>query len=133
MLFYNKPYRNQRMNEFGEIITLTAIAVFAVSGVLAGLREDADILSLMVFGVVTALGGGTIRDMMLNVPVFWASELVYVWVALAASFIAFFVYRAFFTSSMKSAFKLAPPTSAPSMSGCCIYSAMLCIFTLPPY
>ncbi len=96
MLFYNKPYRNQRMNEFGEIITLTAIAVFAVSGVLAGLREDADILSLMVFGVVTALGGGTIRDMMLNVPVFWASELVYVWVALAASFIAFFVYRAFF-------------------------------------
>jgi uncharacterized membrane protein YeiH len=84
------------MNGFGQTITLTAIAVFAVTGVLAGLREDADIFSLMVFGVVTALGGGTIRDMMLNVPVFWATELIYVWVALAASFIAFFVYRAFF-------------------------------------
>ncbi len=84
------------MTEFGDAITLTAIGVFAVTGVLAGLREDADIFSLMVFGVVTALGGGTIRDMMLNIPVFWVSELIYVWVALAASFIAFFVYRAFF-------------------------------------
>ena len=63
-----------KMTEFGDAITLTAIGVFAVTGVLAGLREDADIFSLMVFGVVTALGAAMIRDMMLNIPCFWVSD-----------------------------------------------------------
>jgi uncharacterized membrane protein YeiH len=72
-------------------ITLIAIGVFAITGVLAGLRKDADIFSLVIFGVVTALGGGTIRDIILDTPVFWVSELIYVWVAIAAALLAFFI------------------------------------------
>jgi len=83
------------IQNLGGWITLTAIAVFAITGVLAGLRKGADIFSLLVFGMVTALGGGTIRDMILNVPVFWVDELVFVWVAAGASLLAFFVYRMF--------------------------------------
>jgi uncharacterized membrane protein YeiH len=76
-------------------ITLMAVGIFAITGVLAGLRKGADIFSLLVFGVVTALGGGTIRDMILNIPVFWVDDLVYIWVAIGASLLTFFIYRFF--------------------------------------
>jgi uncharacterized membrane protein YeiH len=81
--------------ELGFFINLIAIGVFAITGVLAGLRRGADIFSLMVFGLVTALGGGTIRDMLLDIPVFWVNELSYVWVALAAALLTFFIFRLF--------------------------------------
>jgi uncharacterized membrane protein YeiH len=81
------------MGDFTAAITFIAIGVFSVTGVLAGIRKDADLFSLLVFGLVTALGGGTIRDMILNIPVFWVDELSYIWVAAAAAVLAFFVYR----------------------------------------
>ena len=81
------------MQEPSQTISLIAIAVFAVTGVLAGVQEEADIFSLLVFGLVTALGGGTIRDMILNIPVFWVDDTLYIWVAAAAAMLAFFVYR----------------------------------------
>lgn len=81
------------MQEFSNVISMIAIAVFAVSGVLAGIRKGADIFSLLVFGLVTALGGGTIRDMILNVPVFWVDNTSYIWVAAGAAVIAFFIYH----------------------------------------
>jgi uncharacterized membrane protein YeiH len=79
--------------QLGNFITLAAVGLFAVSGVLAGLGDESDIFSLVVFGVVSALGGGTIRDVLLGAPVFWTADLAYVWVAIGASILAFFVYR----------------------------------------
>lgn len=79
--------------QLGNFITLAAVGLFAVSGVLAGLSDESDIFSLVVFGVVSALGGGTIRDVLLGAPVFWINDLAYVWVAIGASIFAFFVYR----------------------------------------
>mgnify|MGYP001164776459 FL=1 len=76
-------------------VSFVAIAVFAITGVLAGLQKEADLFSLLVFGLVTALGGGTIRDLLLGVPVFWISELTYIWVALGAAVLTFFLYRFF--------------------------------------
>lgn len=58
------------MQLLGGSVSLIAIALFAMTGVLAGMRKGADIFSLLVFGLVTALGGGTIRDVILNIPVF---------------------------------------------------------------
>jgi len=54
----------------------------------------------MVLGVVTALGGGTIRDITLGVPVFWMDDFTYVWVAAATSLTAFWIYR-FFNSTYR--------------------------------
>ncbi len=79
--------------EVARVITLAAVALFAVTGVLAGLHNGADIFSLVVFGVVTAIGGGTIRDLLLNIDVFWVSDLAFVWAAVGGSIVGFLVYR----------------------------------------
>jgi len=81
------------MGTLGTTVSLLAIGLFAITGVLAGLRKGADIFSLLVFGLVTALGGGTIRDLLLGTPVFWINDLTYVWVATVAALLAFFIYR----------------------------------------
>lgn len=63
---------------------------FAVTAVLVVIPRGIDLFGACVMGVITAVGGGTIRDMILNVPVFWASDLNYIWVALIASIVAFY-------------------------------------------
>lgn len=53
-----------------------------------------DIFSIVLLGVVTALGGGTLRDVILDVtPVFWINDLFYLWVSVGASLLAFFLVR----------------------------------------
>ena len=70
-------------------------AVFAVTGVLAVNRRGLDVFGAVVLGCVTALGGGTIRDLVIGAPVFWLHDLNYVSVALSAALIAFFASRSF--------------------------------------
>ena len=65
------------------------MVVFAVSGVLSAARQRLDIFSIVVVGLLTAVGGGTLRDVILNVPVFWLLDLTTFWVALGASFATF--------------------------------------------
>ncbi len=45
-------------------------AVFAVTGVLAAARQNMDVMSFVIIGVVTAVGGGTLRDLILDQPLF---------------------------------------------------------------
>lgn len=42
------------------------MAVFAVSGALAAGRKRLDLIGVMVLAVVTAIGGGTVRDVLLD-------------------------------------------------------------------
>jgi uncharacterized membrane protein YeiH len=63
--------------------------VFAATGVLVVTRRGLDVFGALVLGLVTALGGGTVRDVMIRVPVFWFADLHYVWVALAGALAAF--------------------------------------------
>jgi hypothetical protein len=42
------------------------VAVFAVSGVLAARSRGLDLLGIIVIGAITAIGGGTLRDLLLN-------------------------------------------------------------------
>lgn len=74
-------------------IGMAATAAFAMSGVLAMTGKDMDIVGLTFMGVVTAIGGGTLRDLLLNVPVFWVLDFNFVWVAIAASLLAFVLER----------------------------------------
>jgi uncharacterized membrane protein YeiH len=67
-------------------IDLLGVAVFAISGVLAAGRKSLDLLGVVVIAVVTAIGGGTLRDVLLNRhPIFWIADPTYLWVILAAS------------------------------------------------
>ena len=73
---------------------LIGIAAFSITGVIAAGRKGMDIFSIVLLGVVTALGGGTLRDIIIDVnPVFWIADLYYLWVAVFASIITFFLVR----------------------------------------
>ena len=70
---------------------LLGTVVFAITGVLAVTRRGLDVFGALVLGVVTALGGGTLRDMLLDVPVFWLGNLNYAWAAMLGAFVAFWI------------------------------------------
>ncbi len=52
--------------------------MFAVSGALAAGRRSLDLLGVVVIALVTAIGGGTLRDLLLDRPVFWVVDPAYV-------------------------------------------------------
>lgn len=62
-------------------IDLFGTAIFAISGVLLAGRLKMDPFGVVVLASVTAIGGGTIRDMALGAtPVFWIKDTTYLWV-----------------------------------------------------
>jgi uncharacterized membrane protein YeiH len=76
-----------------EALYLLGTAVFAITGVLAAARQNMDVMSFVIIGVVTAIGGGTIRDLVLDIPVFWLHDTAYLYVAAGVSVAAFFFER----------------------------------------
>lgn len=68
------------------LLELLGVAVFAVSGVLAARRKKLDVLGIAVIAVVTAIGGGTLRDLLLDRhPIFWIANTTHLWVILGAT------------------------------------------------
>ena len=72
---------------------MLAVAVNALTGVLDAGRKHMDLIGVMMVGAATALGGGTVRDVLLQRPVFWISDQVYLIVALATTLVVFFAVR----------------------------------------
>ncbi|HRD76635.1 MAG TPA: trimeric intracellular cation channel family protein [Hyphomicrobiaceae bacterium] len=70
-------------------IDLVAVAVFAVTGALVASRKQMDIVGFCWLGLVTGVGGGTVRDLLIGAPVFWVRESSYVLVCIAASVAVF--------------------------------------------
>ena len=69
-----------------QLIQFIGVAVFAVSGALTAGRKSFDLLGVVVIATVTAIGGGTLRDLLLDRhPVFWIAEPAYLYVILAAA------------------------------------------------
>ena len=67
-------------------LDLVGVAVFAISGALAAGRKRLDLLGVVVLGLVTAIGGGTIRDLLLDRhPIFWLADPAYVVTIVTAS------------------------------------------------
>ena len=70
------------------------IAAFAITGVISSGKKDMDLFSVVFLGMVTSLGGGTIRDTVLSVEaVYWVKDTSYLWVAFLSSMLAFFTVR----------------------------------------
>src|SRR5580700_9247908 len=60
---------------FSEVISLLGVSVCAVSGALEARNKRMDIFGAIVVALVTALGGGTLRDLLLQRgPPFWVSD-----------------------------------------------------------
>lgn len=68
------------------VIDFTGVGVFAVSGALAAGRKQLDLLGVIVLALVTAIGGGTIRDVLLGRhPIFWLTDSSYILVITASA------------------------------------------------
>ncbi len=71
------------------IFDLFAVAVFAVTGALVASRKQMDVFGFVLLGTVTGIGGGTVRDLLLGLPVFWIAEPAYLVVCVAVSAVVF--------------------------------------------
>ena len=55
-------------------LDLVGIAVFAASGALAAARARQTLVTFCFFALVTGVGGGTVRDLLIGAPVFWVHD-----------------------------------------------------------
>jgi uncharacterized membrane protein YeiH len=66
------------------------VTVFALTGALAAARDRHDIITFWFFAVVTGIGGGTLRDLLIGAPVFWIGDATYLGIGLAAAIAVWF-------------------------------------------
>ena len=69
-----------------QFLDYAGVAVFAVSGAIAAGRNSFDLLGVVVIALVTSIGGGTVRDLLLDRhPVFWIGNPTYLVVIVATA------------------------------------------------
>ncbi|WP_181958250.1 trimeric intracellular cation channel family protein [Nonomuraea deserti] len=73
-----------------EILDLAGIFVFALTGALMGVRKRLDVVGMAMLAEITALGGGVVRDLILNVRPAAFQSVGYVLVPLVATVIVFY-------------------------------------------
>jgi uncharacterized membrane protein YeiH len=62
-----------------EVLSMIGTIAFAVSGAIVAMEEEYDILGVYILGIVTAFGGGAIRNLLIGVPVsaLWSQGLLF--------------------------------------------------------
>ncbi|WP_151717362.1 trimeric intracellular cation channel family protein [Gemmobacter serpentinus] len=72
-------------------LDFASVAVFALTGALVASRAQLDLVGFIFIACLTAVGGGTVRDVLINRdPVFWIGQPIYLGVAAAAAVLVFF-------------------------------------------
>ena len=61
------------------------VFVFAISGALVAARKHLDVFGYLVLALFPAIGGGTVRDIVLDLPVFWLDSPVYLYITFVAA------------------------------------------------
>lgn len=77
------------------LLDYAGVAVFAATGALAASRKQLDVIGFMFLASVTGIGGGTFRDLILGVPVFWVLDHTYVLICSAVAILVFFAAHRF--------------------------------------
>ncbi|MEJ6475490.1 trimeric intracellular cation channel family protein [Pseudoalteromonas piscicida] len=72
------------MSELYHWFDLLGVMVFAISGTLIAHSKHMDGFGVIVLAAVTGIGGGTLRDMILDQPVFWLHDTSYIYAILSA-------------------------------------------------
>ena len=74
---------------FFNILDLLGTVAFAISGALAAMNRKMDLFGIFIIAFVTAIGGGTIRDILIgNTPVTWMDNTIYIYVIGIATILA---------------------------------------------
>ncbi|MFT6333382.1 MAG: putative membrane protein YeiH [Saprospiraceae bacterium] len=78
------------MQDWIYFIDILGTFVFAISGVLTAIDKKFDIVGSIIIGIVTAVGGGTLRDLLIGeTPVGWMKDLNYLYAILIAVIISY--------------------------------------------
>lgn len=78
------------------VLDMIGVAVFAITGALVAARKEMDPFGFIVVGTVTAIGGGTLRDLFLGIrPVFWVTDPSFLAVSIGAALATFWAARPF--------------------------------------
>ncbi|MDX1796057.1 MAG: TRIC cation channel family protein, partial [Hydrogenovibrio sp.] len=71
-------------------LDLLGTIVFAITGLLAAGGKQLDLFGALFIALVTAVGGGTLRDLILGQPVFWVQHNIYIYLVIGATLFVFF-------------------------------------------
>lgn len=86
------------------LLDISGTMAFAISGVLTAIHKKMDLFGVLVIAFVTAVGGGTLRDVLIGrTPVVWMQDLNYVYV-ITAGFIIAVLFRKILEKFRKSLF-----------------------------
>jgi uncharacterized membrane protein YeiH len=75
------------------VLDYVGIGVFAVSGALLAAEKKQTLVTFIFFAVVTGVGGGTIRDLLIGAPVFWVHSNGTLLICIAAALGVWFLSR----------------------------------------
>jgi len=71
------------------ILDILGTISFAISGVLIAMNKRMDVFGVLIIAFVTAVGGGTLRDVLIgNTPVSWMQDMIFVYVIIASTILA---------------------------------------------
>ena len=79
-----------------ELLDYFGIAVFAVSGALLAAEKKQTLVTFIFFAVVTGVGGGTLRDLLMGAPVFWVRGNGLLLICIGAALAVWFTSRRWF-------------------------------------
>ncbi|ARV10566.1 hypothetical protein BTO05_13325 [Winogradskyella sp. PC-19] len=89
---------------FIQAIDILGTIAFAISGVLVAMNKKMDAFGVFIIAFVTAVGGGTLRDVLIGAtPVFWMTDMTFITVISAAAFFAV-VFRKYIRHLRRSLF-----------------------------
>lgn len=72
------------------LLDFAGIALFSATGALSASRKQLDIVGFIFLGTITGIGGGTLRDLILDVPVFWVQQPYYILICALAAVVVYF-------------------------------------------
>jgi len=78
-----------------QFLDYLGVAVFAVSGGIVASRKGLDFVAFVFFATMTGIGGGTLRDLLLGLPVFWTRSEGYLIVCFLVSLVIWFAAQTF--------------------------------------
>ncbi|MFN9634268.1 MAG: trimeric intracellular cation channel family protein, partial [Erythrobacteraceae bacterium] len=73
-----------------DLLDWAGIALFALSGAVLAARLGQTFVTMAFFALVTGVGGGTVRDLLIGAPVFWIDDPWVAAVCLSTALIAWF-------------------------------------------
>lgn len=71
-------------------LDIVGVAVFAATGALAASRKQMDLIGFALLATLTGIGGGTVRDLVLDRTVFWVADQTYLAICLTVATVSFF-------------------------------------------